>query len=401
MAILEVEKAGLYPSYRYFLEEVTVEDRTRGVLTISTPYGNETLLLYDEELSALANPSINNNEVREELQREIGLLEDHYQIVNVRNNSKQKKTGEIEPNDSASQRLFNMDPNANDFIPLITEAMRGDLLSAWEEVSLSRISKLQLDEDSRKKAYDKLITSNMRLIIRQVKKYMNRGVEFDDLFQEGVIGLMTAARKFDSRKGSKFSTYAVWWINQNLGRSIEEQSRAIRLPSSISASVNKIKFAVNRLSAEQPYLTTNEQVKILSLQLGMHEDQITKLLALLDLECVTSLNQRVRDGEETEIGSLIPSSDDTATEAIENIDKQILIDAIITAMKALSPYQRDIVTYHYGINTDVHSMAEIGRLLAKANGKPRSREAIRQQVVVIEALLKESLENYRTSIGEE
>jgi RNA polymerase primary sigma factor len=147
-------------------------------------------------------------------------------------------------------------PDNEDGVPsYLSRLTQAPLLSAEEEIRLTRA--VQLGDDCARK---RLIESNMRLVINIAKAYRNRATPLEDLIQEGAIGLMQAAERFDPEKGFRFSTYATHWIRQAIGRAIDNKSKAIRLPAHVSQSLRRVERERQRLMRELGYEPTPEQI---------------------------------------------------------------------------------------------------------------------------------------------
>ena len=237
------------------------------------------------------------------------------------------------------------------------------LLSREEEVELSDRIK-----NGDKDAKDKFINSNLRLVVSLAKKYSSiSGISIMDLIQEGNIGLMTAVDRFEPEKGFKFSTYATWWIMQALIRSIENQSRLIRLPCHVNEKLIKYKVAVRDLKDE---LGRDPSVTELANELGMSKANVTKLNEMLD--SIVSLNTLVGEDQNSEFGDFIPASDTTPEDEV--IDK-FLKDEIFKTLDSsnLSDKEKDIVIKRYGLDEMIpRTLEEI------AQEYDLSRERIRQ-----------------------
>lgn len=258
---------------------------------------------------------------------------------------------------------MNFDDSIDDSVSLyLKEMSRYPLLSSEEEKAL--FLKLENGDTSIK---DKIINSNLRLVISIAKKYVNRGIPFLDLIQEGNIGLMTALDKFDVSKGYKFSTYATWWIMQAITRSIANDSRTIRIPMHIYEKNKKFLKVRNRLSNE---LGREPNVEELAIELNMSVDEINKLIA--KIPNVTSLNSLVGDEKDTELIDFIP---DEKNNLIETVFKDLsIVDILSLIDKAgLKNREKDILCLRIGIyDGNPLSLEEIGKKYGV------TRERIRQ-----------------------
>lgn len=237
-------------------------------------------------------------------------------------------------------------------------------ITAEQEVELAQA--IRKGGKMGKTAKDKLVTANLRFVVSVAKQYQNKGISLADLINEGNVGLITAAEKFDETRGFKFISYAIWWIRQSILQAISEYSNIVRRPLNQVALSSKIKNATNEyLQKHQRHPSAEELSDIISMEI----DKIEK--AILAEPHVTSIDAPIKDGEDTVMADMLSSSSDFATDRKVNHDS-MCADLLQLMCSVLSDKEKTIVTQSFGIGCQERALDDIGQDMGL------TRERVRQ-----------------------
>jgi RNA polymerase primary sigma factor len=252
----------------------------------------------------------------------------------------------------------------------------GRLLTHEEEIDLGRRAR-EGDET----AQSKLIEKNLRLIIPIAKKYRGMGLPFGDLIQEGNIGLMRAADKFDPEKGFRFSTYATWWIRQAIQRAVADKGRTIRVPVHMGEKIRKMARIYNELSTQLEREPTDEEV---AERLDWDVDRVKDVKSAIP--DATSLNQQLSSEEDSsELGDLV--EDERESGVAGEVVRELEIRRLIEAVERLPERQRRVLVRRYGLDGEKQvTLADLSEELDV------SRERVRQLQREAERALRDEVE---------
>ena len=335
--------------------------------------GRQTgVLTYAEVATALAEVELDEGDV-EELhgyleKSEIELVEDdptasEPQVERAvdRRSRRKKATIDLKPDMTTdSLQLF------------LKDIGKVRLLTAQEEVDLAkRIERGDLD------AKQKMVESNLRLVVSIAKNYRNQGLPFLDLIQEGTLGLVRAAEKFDYRKGFKFSTYATWWIRQAIARALADKARTIRIPVHVVEKLNKIGRAERKLVTELGREPTPEEI---AEHTGIDPEEVESIKR--SAQAPVSLEKPVGDEEESEFGQFI--ADERAESPYERAAEILTKEALREALENLSYRERRVLELRYGLGGEhPRTLDEVGPHVQRhARADPPDREPVAEEAAV-------------------
>jgi RNA polymerase primary sigma factor len=374
-------------------ELVETEEKVGGEAYLLSRASEQGFVTYDDILVAFPQAEENLVELEEIL---ASLMEDGIQIGSPEEVEEQEVLSappkESHPSDAeADQRAYFETVRIDDPIGLyLKEIGQVPLLTAEEEVMLAkrmeagRFGREKLDKDGLNPderaeaewlemdgvaAREHLIRANSRLVISVAKKYIGRGVPFLDLIQEGNIGLIRAANKFNYKLGHKFSTYATWWIRQAVTRAIADQSRTIRVPVHMGDQINKLLRTSHRLTQEYGRAPTSEELaEAMEIPKRKAEEMLRVARRPLSLEMPTD------DEGESELGDFIEDEDSLAPD--DEVTSSMLRELLQDILQDLPPREVRILQLRYGlVDGETYTLEEVGKKLGVTRERVRQIEA--------------------------
>ena len=249
----------------------------------------------------------------------------------------------------------------------LREIGRIKLLTADEEIDLAR--KIVAGGNSGAIAKRKLVQANLRLVVSIAKKYVGRGMLFLDLIQEGNLGLIRAAEKFDHERGYKFSTYATWWIRQAITRAIADQARTIRIPVHMVETINKLKKVTRKLAQELARKPTEEE---LSVEMGISINKLREIIKVAQEPL--SLETPIGKEEDSRLGDFIEDKD--ADAPVKTVAHELLREDLAEVLGSLSARERDVLRLRFGMDDGrQRTLEEVGQLFGVTRERIRQIEA--------------------------
>jgi RNA polymerase primary sigma factor len=334
----------------------------------------------DNELDDLDLENIEKQEIYKELEREgIDLLtekdvkesflsdEEREALEEKRRikREEKEKEREEEEDDDEDDVVIPKSVNVDDPVRMyLKEIGKVDLLTKEEEIDLAK--RIEAGEEY---ARQKLTEANLRLVVSIAKRYVGRGMLFLDLIQEGNLGLLKAVKKFDWRKGYKFSTYATWWIRQAITRSIADQARTIRVPVHMVETINKLIRIQRQLLQD---LGREPKPEEIAKEMGISVDKVRKILKIAQEP--VSLETPIGEEEDSHLGDFIPDNDSPAP--AESAAFAILKDQLEEVLDSLTLREQKVLKLRFGIDDGrARTLEEVGKQFDVTRERIRQIEA--------------------------
>ncbi|TSC90256.1 MAG: RNA polymerase primary sigma factor [Microgenomates group bacterium Gr01-1014_5] len=246
----------------------------------------------------------------------------------------------------------------------LREIGRFRLLTPEEEVDLAK-----KNENSDRRAKEKLTQANLRLVVSIAKKYVGRGLTLLDLIQEGNQGLIRAVEKYDWRKGFKFSTYATWWIRQAITRAIADQARTIRIPVHMVETINKL-FRISRKLMQE--LGREPAIEEIATEMEIAPDRVREIFKIA--QEVTSIDAKVGDDEDSFLGDFI--EDTTQPSPVDQASRELLKESLEEVFATLSDREAKVLRLRFGLNGNKPmTLEEVGKEFGVTRERIRQIEA--------------------------
>ena len=266
------------------------------------------------------------------------------------------------------------------------DTRRYRLITREQEVELGK--DLEAGGERRRKAIEELTHANLRLVVNVAKKYVNRGMSFADLIQEGNMGLLTAINKWDYRRGFKFSTYATWWIRQRIVRAISESGRTVRLPVHVHECIHKMNRARMRLEGEDGRTPTLEEI---AEEAGLEMSWVTRAATAIQRQPI-SLEMPIGDDGD-ELYDVI--ADDNAPSPEDMAVQSALRDELLALLDNLTDKERIVIEMRYGLRGGrIYTLVECGEVLGVTRERIRQIQGIALKKLRIMATTESHISDY-------
>lgn len=249
----------------------------------------------------------------------------------------------------------------------LKEIGRYQLIGYEEEIELAKL--IEKGGADGERAKEDLANANLRLVVNNAKRYINRGLPLLDLIQEGNIGLMKAVEKFDYKKGYKFSTYATWWIKQAISRSLADHARTIRVPVHMVESMNKVKRAQRELSTILDHNPTPEEI---SAHINLSVEKVVEIFKLS--QDTVSLESPVGDENDSQLSDFL--EDNTIKSPEEQVSMMMLREALEKVLATLNEREEQVIRLRFGFDdNNTRTLEEVGEAFGVTRERIRQIEA--------------------------
>ena len=327
--------------------DILETDEARHLLEAASAHGSLTT---DEITTAL-----------DELELDAGLIDDFYQALEKMEIDVTGPVVEVEEEPTQTRSVEAREVSTDSLQLFLKDIGKVDLLTAAQEVELAK--RIERGDHGAKQ---EMVEANLRLVVSIAKRYRNQGLPFLDLIQEGTIGLVRAAEKFDHRKGFKFSTYATWWIRQAVARALADKARTIRMPVHVVEKLNKIVRSERKLRAE---LCREPYPHEIAIDLDLPLDEVEAIMR--SAQTPVSLEKPVGDEDESEFGHFL--TDEKQPLPDESADISMRKETLRKILGTLSHRERRVLELRYGLDGEhPRTLDEVGRTFNV------TRERIRQ-----------------------